>query len=290
MGDLCLLGKTISVKPMNIEAMMTNMKKVWNLPHGMTYTALDDSIALFYFSNPVDKKRVMEGRPWSFDKTYYNGSIPLTKVSFTHCPFWIQVFNLPLELMNKAIAEFIDRLSSSLPLSHEYQFGSWLHVENSAPGTTTPSLLATCSSTAKRHVPNRSNPYMDKNKSHPNSNTLAPGISNFIIDKVYPCTNTNTSFPENLNSIGVEDPSCPNLLYSSAGWTGYVMEKRLDVVIIGSSSRYINAIVYGLLRWRLTGIYGEPATSRRKDAWDVFENLRHKSTLRGYALVTLMKF
>jgi hypothetical protein len=63
---------------------------------------------LFEFADVDDKKRVLDGRPWSFDRQIlvlndFDGSVPPAQMQFTHSPFWIQVHDMPLICMNKGV-------------------------------------------------------------------------------------------------------------------------------------------------------------------------------------------
>ncbi|XP_071923090.1 uncharacterized protein At4g02000-like [Coffea arabica] len=103
-GSLCLLGKIISMKPINMEVLATTLKGVWSPPHGMSHTIVGENIALFRFFHPVDKTRVLHGSPWSFDQkllvlSKYKGDVPVPQIPFSHCCLWVRVFNVPLDLM-----------------------------------------------------------------------------------------------------------------------------------------------------------------------------------------------
>ncbi|XP_071933169.1 uncharacterized protein [Coffea arabica] len=103
-SSLYLLG-IISMRPVNMEALAITVKGVWRPPHGMSHTIIGDNIALFRFFHRADKTRVLLGSPWSFDQKLlilpdYQGDVPPSKIPFSHCCFWVQVFNVPLDLMS----------------------------------------------------------------------------------------------------------------------------------------------------------------------------------------------
>ena len=103
-GSFCPLGKVLSTKPINVEAVINTLKGIWNPPHGISYTLIDDNIPLFRFFHPIDKAHVLQGCPLSFDQkllvlTEYEGDVSPRKIPFSHCDFWIQVFNVPLDMM-----------------------------------------------------------------------------------------------------------------------------------------------------------------------------------------------
>ena len=79
----------------------------------MKFKDFKDNIWLFEFADQVDKRRVMKGRPWSFDRQIlvlneFDGSTPPSKLVFYHSPFWIQAHDMPLICMNKNVSTKID--------------------------------------------------------------------------------------------------------------------------------------------------------------------------------------
>jgi hypothetical protein len=73
----------------------------------VNFKDLRDNIWLFEFSDQEDKMRVLNGRPWSFDRQIlvlneFDGSTLPSQLEFNYSPFWIQVHDMPLICMNKA--------------------------------------------------------------------------------------------------------------------------------------------------------------------------------------------
>ena len=64
----CLIGKVWTDKKVNKEAFMFIFSTIWRIVGGVKFKELRDSIWLFEYKDENDKRRVMEGRPWSFDK------------------------------------------------------------------------------------------------------------------------------------------------------------------------------------------------------------------------------
>ncbi|CAK9171001.1 unnamed protein product [Ilex paraguariensis] len=65
-GKLCIFGKVLSDKLYNKVAFKSMMKKVWNNIK-VEFIEVGDNLFLIQFSNMLDKNRVLEGMPWSFD-------------------------------------------------------------------------------------------------------------------------------------------------------------------------------------------------------------------------------
>lgn len=73
---------------------------------------LENDLFLFKFENEIDKGRVLDGAPWTFDKLLlmlqeFNGDSWPEEYVFKYVPFWIRVYDLPLGLRNKHMGERI---------------------------------------------------------------------------------------------------------------------------------------------------------------------------------------
>ena len=107
-GGLCLVGKILSDRQVNKEGFTTILSRIWRLVGKVVFKELQDNMWLFEFLEGVDKERVMEGRPWTFDRQIivlneFDGRTPPSKMEFTHSPIWVQVHNMPLLCMNKSV-------------------------------------------------------------------------------------------------------------------------------------------------------------------------------------------
>ena len=63
-----------------------------------------DNILLIAFEREVDAEKVLQGEPWVCDRHLvvlqrYDGSAPVTDLSFERTTFWVQIHNLPFSLM-----------------------------------------------------------------------------------------------------------------------------------------------------------------------------------------------
>lgn len=67
---------------------------------------------LFEFVEEDDKRRVLAGRPWYFDRQIlvlneFDGQSPPSQIVFTQSPFWIQVHDMPLLCMTRGVGSKI---------------------------------------------------------------------------------------------------------------------------------------------------------------------------------------
>ncbi|XP_059436243.1 uncharacterized protein LOC132169189 [Corylus avellana] len=107
-GGRCLIGKLWMGKRVNKDALKTVLSRIWRTLGGIIFKELDDNIWLFEFEDVEDLRRVLEGRPWSFDRHIlvlkeFDGSTPPSQMAFTHSPFWVQIHDMPLLCMTKGV-------------------------------------------------------------------------------------------------------------------------------------------------------------------------------------------
>ncbi|XP_059429320.1 uncharacterized protein LOC132163147 [Corylus avellana] len=113
-GGKCLIGKVWTEKNINKEAFRSVLSTVWRTAGGVKFKELRENTWLFEFNDDVDKRRVLDGRPWSFDGQIlvlneFDGNTPPSQLEFNQSPFWIQVHDMPLICMNKNIGTKIGR-------------------------------------------------------------------------------------------------------------------------------------------------------------------------------------
>ncbi|KAL5823176.1 hypothetical protein ACOSQ4_021076 [Xanthoceras sorbifolium] len=105
---LCLVGKILTTKLINREAFRAIIPKIWRTTQTFIIENVKENVFVFQFQNQVDKRRVLMGGPWSFDKCLIVLEEPLgdckfLEMGFTTVQFWIQLHNVPLVCMTKEI-------------------------------------------------------------------------------------------------------------------------------------------------------------------------------------------
>lgn len=111
-GTMCLVGKLWMDKVANKETFKTVFSRIWRLMGRVVFKELQENLWLFEFSDNEDKRRVMEGRSWSFDRhilvlNEFDGTTPPPHMKFDHSPIWVQVHDMPLLCMTKRVGEKI---------------------------------------------------------------------------------------------------------------------------------------------------------------------------------------
>ncbi|KAI8029145.1 hypothetical protein LOK49_LG01G01075 [Camellia lanceoleosa] len=118
---LCLVGKLLTTRPFNFEAMRTTLSAVWRASKGIVFKTLGDNLFLIQFGHIVDKKRVLINGPWNFDKQLvmlkeFDGDLQPVDITFSSVAFWVHVSNLPLismtwdvgVLLGNQLGRFVD--------------------------------------------------------------------------------------------------------------------------------------------------------------------------------------
>lgn len=104
-GSLCLVGRLASARKINKEAFKALLVRIWRLEGRVFFTEILDNLWPFEFTEVDDKRRVLEGRPWSYDRILlvlndFDDKTPPSQMEFNHSPIWIQVHDMPLGCMN----------------------------------------------------------------------------------------------------------------------------------------------------------------------------------------------
>ncbi|KAL5806119.1 hypothetical protein ACOSQ4_028852 [Xanthoceras sorbifolium] len=105
---LCLVGKILTTKLINRDAFRTIIPKIWRTTQTFIIENVKENVFVFQFQNQADKRRVLTGGPWSFDKCLIVLEEPLgdgkfLEMGFTNVQFWVQLHNVPLVCMTKEI-------------------------------------------------------------------------------------------------------------------------------------------------------------------------------------------
>lgn len=133
----CLVGKLLSDRPADFDALRNMMETLWRPGKGMFVKELDINRYLFQFFHEVDIQRVMEGSPWTFNKTpllierLQEGVNPRT-LALNTMKIWVQVYDLKVGYMSekvlKAAGDYIGKFVSSCPKNFTGIWRDYLRV------------------------------------------------------------------------------------------------------------------------------------------------------------------
>lgn len=102
----CLVRKVLLTRGINREGLKTAMQQAWRIVREVKIQNIVDNIFLFKFATKEDKKRVLMGGLWHFDRALLvlsepTGMADIKNQSSTHRSFWVQIHNVPIMCMNR---------------------------------------------------------------------------------------------------------------------------------------------------------------------------------------------
>ncbi|TXG66023.1 hypothetical protein EZV62_007298 [Acer yangbiense] len=117
--SLCLAGKVMMSKPVNIGAFMGVIVRIWRVEDGVEVENVSPNVFTFQFQSAEDHRSVTDGGPWTFDSALIvleepTGMGAIGNLSFRLTDFWVQVHNVPLICLTKEIGHFLGSLIGSV--------------------------------------------------------------------------------------------------------------------------------------------------------------------------------
>ncbi|KAL0337596.1 UNVERIFIED_CONTAM: hypothetical protein Scaly_2034700 [Sesamum calycinum] len=112
MFGLYLVGRLLTPRPFHADALKSTLMLAFNPVRGMDLKPLEGNRFLLKFNHMVDRNRVVDGCPWSFEKNLLVLS-PIAanenpqEVNLDWAEFHTHVHGLPLSKMSKEMAVFI---------------------------------------------------------------------------------------------------------------------------------------------------------------------------------------
>lgn len=131
-SNLCIVGKILSPKMLNVAAVSNILTAAWRCKSPFSVVSWNNNVFLFRFENSEDKTSVLKEGPWSVMNNLLvlielvDGAA-ISDLDFSKCPFWVQVHGLPVGKMSRSNAEIIGR-----------RFGKLLAIEASFHRGNTP--------------------------------------------------------------------------------------------------------------------------------------------------------
>lgn len=110
--EFILAAKFFAKRALNTDAIAHNLSQLWRSRNGFKIKDLGNHVILFIFDNKVESERVLASQPWSFNKHLvviqrYEKSSSAHELCSDRVPFWVQVYDIPIQFINKAVAEGI---------------------------------------------------------------------------------------------------------------------------------------------------------------------------------------
>jgi hypothetical protein len=100
-GSKCLVGRLGVPKKLNKEAFKSLLLRIWRTMGRVFFKEIQDKLWLFEFDDDSDKKRVLEGQPWCYERTLlilneFDGKTLSSQMEFNSTPIWVQIHDMPL--------------------------------------------------------------------------------------------------------------------------------------------------------------------------------------------------
>ena len=100
-GKNCLVMKVLSRRGVMLDALRKNFRMLWKPNKSMGISVIGDEMFLVEFEDDRDKRRVLEMRPWHYEKQLvllqeFDGKRDPKDIVLRWSPFWVQIYNLPL--------------------------------------------------------------------------------------------------------------------------------------------------------------------------------------------------
>lgn len=107
--SLTLVGKLLTTRPYNVEAMKRMLIAIWRLNDNVSIRMIDTNLFVFQFYCDADKDRVIDGSPWSFSDHLLllkdiQGDEQPSEVTFNQSPFWLCLADVPFGKRNASFA------------------------------------------------------------------------------------------------------------------------------------------------------------------------------------------
>ncbi|CAI9757817.1 unnamed protein product [Fraxinus pennsylvanica] len=134
----CLAFRVLAEPEVNKGALKTTMLQIWQLEGKAVIKEIGRNTFLLELIRVSDKKRILSGRPWSFDKILLclhdcERVNTIKEIGFTEEVFWVQYHDLPFAGMTQNTGQAIgERLGKVLVVDTDstgFYFGAFLRVK-----------------------------------------------------------------------------------------------------------------------------------------------------------------
>ncbi len=101
-------------KKLNKEGFKAILVRIWRPVGRVIFKEIQENLWLFEFEEESNKRKIMAGRPWSYDRTLlilneFDGRLAPSHMDFSCSAIWIQIYNMSLGCMNRAVGTQIDQ-------------------------------------------------------------------------------------------------------------------------------------------------------------------------------------
>uniref|UniRef100_A0A7N2LPC3 DUF4283 domain-containing protein n=1 Tax=Quercus lobata TaxID=97700 RepID=A0A7N2LPC3_QUELO len=131
---LSLFGRLLADRNQNLRALKSTLKSAWKLGSDLRIVDVGKNIFQFKFNSKYQMEWVERNGPWNFDNNLllmcrWKKGLSITNISFTHSPFWVQVWGLLFENMSEEVGRDLgNKLGKSSTFEAHRQYEDWLRA------------------------------------------------------------------------------------------------------------------------------------------------------------------
>ncbi|KAL0438808.1 UNVERIFIED_CONTAM: hypothetical protein Slati_2363800 [Sesamum latifolium] len=129
--ELLLVGRLLTPRVFRFDVLWTTLMNVLRPIKGMSVRLLEHNRFLLQFNHVVDRDRDLNGGPWLFDKNVIilqkvSADVNPIEIELNWCSFYVFIHGLPLRMMTKEVAEYIEnRLGKFIDSDHDQAQFKW---------------------------------------------------------------------------------------------------------------------------------------------------------------------
>ena len=102
--NLSPFGRLLSDRHQNQRALKSTLRSAWKMGSDLQIVDVGNNVLQFKSSSEYQLQWVEKNGPWNFDNNLlllcrWRRGLSSTNITFTHSPFWVQIWGLPFELM-----------------------------------------------------------------------------------------------------------------------------------------------------------------------------------------------
>ena len=102
--SLSLFGRLLTDRQQNQRAFKNTLKTTWKMELDLRIVEVENNVWQFKFGSLCQLEWVERRGPWNFENNLlllcrWREGLTALNISFTHAPFWVQVWGLPFEYM-----------------------------------------------------------------------------------------------------------------------------------------------------------------------------------------------
>ena len=107
---LSLFGKLLTNRQQNQRALKNTLKAAWKMGSDLRIVDVGKNLFQFKFNSGFQLEWVERNGPWNFENNLlllcrWKRGLSATNITFTHAPFWVQIWGLPFENLSEEVGK-----------------------------------------------------------------------------------------------------------------------------------------------------------------------------------------